>query len=345
MGGSAFSRDDYNDRVSIRSSTARAKGIAYTSAVFEHDHNIRTGKAEEKVHASLEPKGVKIREARDSEVHPVSVPIMIGLDTTGSMNTVPSMIQAALPKLIGHFIDDKASGKKYLGEGYPAILISACDDYAAQKSRGIAHGNGCLQVGQFESGIEIDDNLSNLWLTGNGGGTLFENYDLLVYFAARHTSHDHWEKRGRKGYLFLIGDEQAYDVNQATVKDVIGDTLQDDIPFKEIVKEAQERYHIFFVIPKMTSHYHEKWLEKFWTSHLGQNVLHLENPDKICELIVSTVAIHEEHVGLDDLIADNVASGLDKALVPMAKARGEVSKHSAAGLPAVAGSSSGTERL
>lgn len=31
-----------------------------------------------------------------------------------------------------------------------------------------------------------------------------------MYFIARHTAIDCWEKHGCKGYLFLIGDEMAY---------------------------------------------------------------------------------------------------------------------------------------
>jgi len=37
-----------------------------------------------------------------------------------------------------------------------------------------------------------------------------ESYELAMYFMARHTAMDCLDKRGRRGYLFLIGDELAY---------------------------------------------------------------------------------------------------------------------------------------
>lgn len=335
MGGSSFSRDDYDARDSYRKATA--------TPVFVHDADIKSGKVHAHIHKSLDPHGVKLRESRDCDAHPVTVPVAILLDVTGSMQQVPSIIQKDLPKLMGHFLEDKASGKKYLADGYPAIMISAVDDFDAV-------GKNCLQMGQFESGMEIDQMLENLWLTGNGGGTYHESYQLGLYFMARKTAHDHIEKRGRKGYMFIIGDELAYDpVKSYEVETIIGDKLEADIPFERILEEAQELYHVFFIIPNMTDHYGDSKLEKWWLERLGQqHVLKLEDPHKICELIVSAVAICEEHVGIDDLVTDGVAAGgVDKTLGALVALRStSVSKFSASGLPAVAGDAGdGADRL
>jgi hypothetical protein len=342
MGSSNYSRDDYDARANLRSSTAKSKGINYTSAVFAYDHDIKTGKTSAKVHDTLNPFKAN-RESRDSTEHPVTVPIGVILDTTGSMGQVPIIIQEKLSHLMGAFLEDKASGKKYLGDGYPAICIGAVDDYDAQRGY---DGAGSLQVGQFESGLEIDDNLSNLWLTGNGGGTYSESYQLGLYFFAKHTAHDHWDKRHRKGYLFIIGDEHTYPkVEKEEVAKIIGDNLQADLDTADIIKEAQKRYHVFFIIPNLSSYYGDPELEKYWVKLLGQqNVLKLEDPKKVCEMIVGAVAISEEHIGIDDLAADlGVDGSLSAALVPLAKA-GLVA-HSAEGLSAVAGDVGGVERL
>lgn len=342
MGGSRYSNDDYAARSFLRSDIAAKKGISIDAATFGYDHDVKAGRASG-VHASLNPHGVKMRESRDSDAHPVTVPIIIVTDTTGSMQQVPKMLQKSLSRLMGRFLDDKASGKRYLGDGYPAIMIAAVDDYAAQRQVGHKDGAGTLQVGQFESGLEIDDNLTNLWMTGNGGGTYSESYELALYFAARKTAHDHMEKRGRKGYLFVIGDEHAYQaVSREAISAVIGDTAQDDIPLKEIIAAASQKYYVFFVIPNMTSHYGDRALEKYWVELLGQqNVLKLEDPDKICELIAGAVAICEENIGIEDLCGDMGATL--NALVPLAKSgAGAISSYSAAGLVAAG---SGVERL
>jgi len=342
MGGSYYSKEDYTVRSSMRAEKSAKLGIDIKSATFAHSHDIDMGKAAKAVHKTLKPLGVN-RESRDSKEHPVSVPIGIILDTTGSMADVPVIIQEKLSHQMGCFLDDKASGKKYLGDGYPAILIGAVDDYQAQKDYGIKGGDGALQVGQFESGLEIDDNLTNLWLTRNGGGTYSESYELALYFFAKHTAHDHFDKRGRKGYLFMIGDEHPYKtISKKAVKDVIGDDLQADLKLKDIIAEVKKRYHVFFIIPNMTSHYADEELRTSWVDLLGQqNVIKLKDPNKICELIAASVAICEEHIGIDELSSD-----LDfdtKSLVSLSKSA--VEAHSTGSLPAVAGKAGGVERL
>lgn len=339
MGASSFHRDDYSARATVRSTIAANKGIPVADATFAYSSDINSGKTAATVHPSLNPHGAKVREARDSAAHPVTVPIIVTLDTTGSMSTVPIIIQGKLPQLMGHFLDDKTSGKRYLGDGYPAIMISAVDDYTAIGS------DGCLQVGQFESGIEIDDNLTNLWITHRGGGTYEESYELALYFAARHTIHDHFEKRGRKGYMFIIGDEKAYShvTREQIIKVINADPLEANVPLQQIVDEVQDKYHVFFVIPASTSHYNDPVLEKFWVKLLGQqNVLKLEDPEKICELICGAVAICEEHIGIADLTTDGIN---DKALALLAANAGGLSRHSSAGLAPIAGDAGGTERL
>jgi hypothetical protein len=345
MGSTSFKRDDYAIRSSLRAVTARSKGISLDDATFAYTSDIKSGKAEAKVHPSLSPKGIKIRESRDSVAHPVTIPIILTLDTTGSMSTVPYSMQKDLCKLMGHFLEDKASGKKYIGDAYPAILVSAVDDYDAMRNYG---GEGALQVGQFESGIEIDDNLTNLWITHNGGCTYQENYDLALYFAGNHTAHDHYDKRGRKGYMFIIGDEQAYDeLSRKMLKDVFGIDVQADVLLTDVLEQAKELYNIFFIIPNTTSHYSDPQLFKYWVKLLGQqNVLKLADPKKICELIVSTVALCEEYIGVDDLKADGIDAGIDsKALALLTAVNKNVGSYTGAGLPTVPGSSSGSERL
>lgn len=334
MGGSSYSHDDYTARLASKA----AAGVP----IFAHHDAIRTGKAHG-VHPSLDPKGAKVRECRDSAAHPVSIPIALCNDLTGSMLAVPITLQAKEPDLMGLLLKDRASGEKYLGDGYPAIMIAGVDDYFAMGP------NGALQVGQFESGLEIDDNLTNLWLTGQGGGNWGESYDLFLYFLARHTVHDHWVKRGRKGHAFVIADEPLFHaVSAKAVKDVIGDELEGDIPIAQIIQEVKARYWLNLIIPNQTSHYTSEELREGWKKAIGeQNVLLLDDPTKICELVVSTIAMCEGTVTLDDLARDNVATGaVQKALIPLSHVTGKaMAAHSADNLPEIAGAAGGTARL
>ena len=76
-------------------------------------------------------------------------------DVTGSMGRVPRILQANLCQLMGLLLD-----KGYLA--HPQILIGGIGDATCDHAP--------LQVGQFESGIEIDEDLAKLWLEGGGGG-------------------------------------------------------------------------------------------------------------------------------------------------------------------------------
>jgi hypothetical protein len=272
--------------------------ISPAAATFDYDYKIKQGEAPPTVNERMKPYKVN-RESRDSNGQ-AKIPIGVIFDTTGSMQDVPKILQERLPKLFDAFISDKKSGKNYLGNSYPDILMGAVDDFDAMR------GDGALQVGQFESGIEIDDDISRLWLTGRGGGSYEESYELAMYFFAKHTANDHWDRRRRKGYLFLIGDEHAYPaVSARQIREIIGDSVTEDIPLEDMVKELRKRYHTFFIIPNMTSHYGDKQLLKYWTNLLGQqNVLELKDPTKICEMIVGAVAICENYVGVEDVSTD-----------------------------------------
>jgi len=307
MGTRRWSNDDYHDRARLRARLGKD--------AFEHDHAIRQGGAEAKVHDKMNPHGVRVRESRDSAAHPHSHAVAVLFDVTGSMQGVPRILQANLPKLMGLLIR-----KGYLE--HPHILIGAIGDATCDTAP--------LQVGQFESGIEIEEDLGRLFLEGGGGGHITESYELALYFMARHTAIDCYEKRGKRGYLFVIGDEVPYpQIKRAEVAKVIGDAPQADIPIAELIEELERTYDVYFVLPKMTHHWNNPTVHRRWVELLGQNVLRLEDPAGICELIASTIGLAEGKVGLEGLADDlreagastEVAQAVSNALVAVADDR------------------------
>lgn len=177
MGGSSYSDDFYKDRVASRAVSG--------TPTFIHDANVKSGKVKAGVHDSLNIHG-KIREARDSAAHPNSTPIAVVFDETGSMAQVPVLMQQKLPALMGLL-----QRKSYIED--PQILFGAIGDYTTPEA-------APLQIGQFESGLEMDDNITHIFLEGNGGGQNHESYQNALYYLAHRTSTDAWEKRGKKGY-------------------------------------------------------------------------------------------------------------------------------------------------
>jgi hypothetical protein len=291
MGTTRWSDDHYRDRARLRARTGRD--------AFLHDHAIRAGEAAPVVHEKMNPRGVKVRESRDSEAHPRSHAVGVLFDVTGSMQGVPRILQANLPKLMGLLLR-----KGYLED--PQILIGAIGDATCDTAP--------LQVGQFESGIEIEEDLGKLYLEGGGGGHITESYELALYFMARHTALDCNEKRGRRGYLFVIGDETPYPkVKRKEVARLIGDGLQADIPVEEQVAELERTYDVYYVLPKMTHHWDNPAVYRRWVELLGQNVLRLEDPAAICELIASTIGVAEGKVDLQHLADDLRKAGSSAA--------------------------------
>lgn len=332
MGCSRWSDEHYTDRVATRA----ARGVA----TFAYDADVKSGKVENKTHEKLDPFGVTMRESCDSETHPTSRAVAVFFDVTGSMAGVPRVIQSKLPQLMGLVI------RKALD--HPHIMVGAIGDATAGD-------DSPLQVGQFEAGIEIEDDLTNLRLVGGGGGGLSESYQLAMYFMARHTKIDCFDKRGEKGYLFLIGDEKPYNtVSKEEVKRLIGDTLQADLPVEELLVELEKRYEVFFILPNMTSNYNNKTVSDRWQELLGQRILRLEDPAGISELIASTIAIHEGKVDIGDLEKDlktagatkEIAHAVSKALVPASSdTRLTKKKHGADLVVAESGAGSGVTTL
>jgi hypothetical protein len=293
MGSGRWSTDVYDAADRYR----RARGA---SAFAYSDGGART------VHPTLDPRGV-LRESRDSAEHPRSLAIAVLFDVTGSMLGVPRVLQAKLPRLLNLL----------LSKGYatdPQILFGAIGDATCDRVP--------LQIGQFESDNRMDTDLGHIVLEGGGGGQMTESYELAMYFMARHTSIDCYEKRRRRGYLFIIGDEMAYRrVAPDQVERVIDDRIAEPVPLRQIVTEVQAKYDTYYLLPAGSSYAGNSRVLDFWRGLLGQNAVELDDLDAVCETIALTVGLGEDSVdlegGLDDLVelGSGVAETVSRALV------------------------------
>lgn len=262
-----------------------------------------------KAHPALEPKGVTTRESRDSAEHPQSTPIAVLFDVTGSMGAVPRTLQAKLPQLLGLL-----TRKGYATD--PHIMFGAVGDATCDRVP--------LQAGQFESDNRMDDDLARIVLEGGGGGQKKESYELAMYFMARHTDLDSVTKRGRRGYLFLIGDEMPYPrVNPREVKQFIGDELTEPISTEAIIAELRRTFDVYYLIPAAAGWGGDTEILARWRELLGQNVLELDDLDAVCETIALTVGLGEDTIDLDRGLSDLAEVGsthratVGKALAPL----------------------------
>ena len=267
MGNSSYSTES--------ASHSRAVKSTFTNTV---DQNFKQNR-ERKAHKEMKSQGIKLREARDSETHTNTFPIVFVMDLTGSMRDIPqNLIKTGLPKLISGIIQG--------GVESPSLLFLGVGDHTCDDEP--------LQVGQFESGDkELDMWLERTYLEGAGGGNEGESYSLAHYFVARHVETDAWDKRKQKGLLVVIGDEPGLtDIPSRAIKEIMGTTQASSVNDVEILAEVQEKWEVFHINPRanMTE---TSWrsVHTYWKNLLGQNYLEVENnyediPNMVKDLVL-----------------------------------------------------------
>ncbi|QHN27227.1 hypothetical protein GII33_15985 [Gordonia pseudamarae] len=258
----------------------------------------------------LDVFGATRRESRDSDEHPASTPIVVLFDVTGSMGMVPVTVQKRLADLLGLLTRG----------GYttdPQIMIGAIGDDQFDDVP--------LQIGQFESDNRIDEQLRNIYLEGGGGGDKREGYALAAYFLNTRAQTDAWDRRGRKGYVFFIGDEMNKPAVYArSVRRVLGDELTEDLAVEQVYEQLARRWHTFYVLPDLTSYYNDPEIENHWRPLVGERFLKLDDPAGVADLIALTIGMTEDAIDLKQGLADLKDAGstagraVGKALIPFA---------------------------
>lgn len=234
------------------------------------------------IHKNLDPLGVKLRESRDSADNPQSTPIIVALDVTGSMGMIADVIaREGLGTLFTGILDRKPVPN-------PHVMFMGVGDANCDRAP--------LQVSQFEADNRIVEQLTQLYLEHGGGGNNFESYNLPWYFAAFHTVHDSMEKRGKRGYLFTVGDEEVPGpLTRAQIKQFLGDDVQADLTSSDLLELAQRSYDVFHIVIEEGSHArsHLGRVLDGWTCLLGQRVIRLADHKKLAETIVSAIEVAE----------------------------------------------------
>lgn len=289
--------------------------MGYTSYSSKAYDNLRTSYSKKSVNdifvnnktrsvdPGMDPKGLRVRECRDSATHPRSLAIKFWLDETGSMGEIPEkLIREKLGALIETMLKHNIQS--------PAVLFGGIGDHHSDRYP--------CQVGQFESGTdELNKWLTGLYLEGNGGGQDKESYLLAWYVASRHTCIDCFEKRGKKGYLFTVGDEKTWDkLESSSLKKIFGVAQAEDISAEQLLKEAQRMYHVFHIHINSTQYRNDNNVIGDWKRLLGERLIILDDANVVAETVASTIAVME---GIDkDVVLNSLGSSttsVSKALV------------------------------
>lgn len=216
----------------------------------------------------------KIRECCETEEHPNTLPIIIGLDVTGSMGRIPAhLIKSDFPEIM----------KKILDEGieHPEVCFVAFGDHKTDYAP--------LQVGQFEASDELMEKwLKMIWLEGHGGGNGGESASLVHHFAAFHTNCDAIKKRGQKGILITISDEPTHpDYARTKLNEIFGG-IECDLTAGEMLDKAKEHwdvYHINFLDSRGSCND----VPRCWKELLGDHYIEVPADDTNVSVMIADI--------------------------------------------------------
>ena len=275
-----------------------SKGISSSSTANDI---FSSNSAQEK----YQPRFISVRESRDSEDSPASTPIIIGFDSTGSMGYLAAEIaKNSLNKTATMILEKRPVTDPHL----------MCAAFTAPNS------SIPMQVTQFEADIRVVEQLLDFVL---GGGNRY-SYDALVwYFALKHTSTDCFEKRGKKGFIFCIGDEVGDDGNvnilsEKEIAFVFGDENAKDYKTKKLAALVSEKYEVFHIV---TGSRTVSSLRTWEPLLPGRNaVIEPENIEYLAEVMISLMQVAG---GMSK--ADTLSQWTDPAKAVVAKALSTIS--------------------
>lgn len=234
---------------------------------------------------SLIPKKSKLpREACDSPGCPDSRAVAVFYDTTASMNNfLMDLVKTQMPKIAV----DLPKSVSY----DPQILFGGVNDI-----RGFSASDYPLQIGQFEATFnQMIDQLTSIYVEGGGSGNGSESYILAHYFAARYTRLESLEKRGKKGFLFVVGDDgPTPDVTQSEIRQTFG---KDDPDFSgtltadDVLTLAEEKFNVYQIIVHGDAY--ESDVVRKWRNLVGGHAIDLNDYKCISELIITIMRMYD----------------------------------------------------
>ena len=226
---------------------------------------------------ALNPKGVKFRECCDSEEHPYTIPIILGLDVTGSMGSACAAVARQLDTIITGLYEDVKDVE---------FMVMGIGDFA--------YDSAPLQVSQFESDVRICDQLGKIWFERGGGGNAFESYTAAWYFALHHTKLDCWN-RGKKGIIITMGDEPLNPYLPGREFGRVFGYDGQDVDTVELYKQVSEKYDVYHIIITDRESAGWRYLErdkKSWGEVLDGQHLFVKESNELPEVIHDIVTAH-----------------------------------------------------
>lgn len=268
MGDGRWTRD------SFRSYSSTKKMSVASDGSISGDYHAQDMFKQRMIAPELNPLNV-MRECCDSQEHPNTIPVILGLDVTGSMGGAAVEVAKKL-NVVMTSLYEKVTDVEF--------MIMGIGD--------LAYDCAPIQASQFESDIRIAEQLDKIYFEGGGGGNSYESYTAAWYFGLRHTKLDCWN-RGKKGIIITMGDEPLNPyLPKRQLSGVTGDNPQGDVETKELYEEAIRKFDIYHlaVNDSHTSYrYHESGIQESFGKFLDETHLRVVSMDNIANAIVDIV--------------------------------------------------------
>lgn len=314
MGYGTYSARDWDSYSSATTSSIKSKGFASTFKVSSASA----------IDPGFVPDKITLRESCDSADNPESTAVILAIDVTGSMGQplATKLVTETAGKAFDEFVK-RAKDPKGKMVTDPHLMVMAVGDAEMGD-------DAPLQVAQFESKPEVlATQVEKMFIECGGGGNGWESYLLPLYFAATRTSIDCFNKRGKKGFIFTIGDELPQPVlHKSVIKKVFGDDVQSDLSAAQVIEMVERQYHYYHIIEssrRAMTHLHGAWKDV-----IGERVIILKDVDMLGEVMA---AILEVVGGRDkaDVVASFGDPSSSKALVISTAVAGVVAAGGTAG--------------
>lgn len=274
----------------------------YSARDWEQTATINSTKSVDQIYKSRttdpknNPLNIVVREARDSDVHPETIPVFIAVDGTGSMGSLSKLVASKIGLVFEALIKSHEEGKL----PYPQVAVALYRDVRMDYS-------DIYQLTQFESDTTtLMAQVEKFAAVGTGGGgNSSESNGLVWYTAMTKMVHDHYVRRGKKGFLFTIGDEEVPpDLTYHDIKRVFGEDVEAVPTNAEMLARINPEWEVYHLMVAQGDHMSYSRLDVInsWQALLGEHALVLENTDDMVEMIASTILL-SAGLSIDDAIA------------------------------------------
>lgn len=267
MGSSSWSSADFTSYVST---AYRGAATVLDSGEVKTNLSCSQLYRANRLDEALNPYKV-LRECRDSEEHPNTLPVILALDVTGSMGKTAEEVAKQLNVIISELYEQLSDVE---------FLVMGIGD--------LAYDAAPIQAGQFESDIRIAEQLGKIYFEFGGGSNPYESYTAAWYFGLHHTSLDCW-KRGKKGIIITMGDEKLNPYLPCdSLTQAVGYQGTTDIDTKKLYVQAKEKYDIYHI--NVLHRSNSPALAKSWRDVIGENYKEAtlnELPNTIIDIITS----------------------------------------------------------